>query len=73
MNQIDLHGVKHAFVREKLEEFFRREIKKPYSQLKVITGQSEVMKKIVSETAEEFGFIAEPNPINPGCLFIWLR
>jgi DNA-nicking Smr family endonuclease len=70
MIQIDLHGVKHAHVREKLEEFFQNQIKKN-SQLKVITGQSDMMKQIVSQTAKDFGLTAEQNPINPGCLIIW--
>jgi DNA-nicking Smr family endonuclease len=71
MTQIDLHGVKHANVREKLEEFFKKEIQKKNSQIKVITGQSDMMKEIVSQTAKDFGLTAEQNPINPGCLLIW--
>jgi DNA-nicking Smr family endonuclease len=73
MFQIDLHGVKHAQVKEKLEEFFQTQVKKTNSQIKIITGQSDIMKKIVKEAAEEFGFEAEQNPINPGCLLIWTK
>jgi len=46
MSTLDLHGVKHSEVEEKLSRYFFWE-KPGYKQYKIITGNSNKMKDIV--------------------------
>lgn len=53
MEKIDLHGIRHEFVREKLirkiEELWDTD-----TELHIITGHSERMKVIVKEVLDEY-------------------
>jgi|11_taG_2_1085331.scaffolds.fasta_scaffold46064_2 DNA-nicking Smr family endonuclease len=46
-SSLDLHGLKHKEVEERLEQFFFWE-KPGYKQYKIITGNSYEMKRIVT-------------------------
>jgi hypothetical protein len=56
MNSLDLHGVKHADVGPLVDSFIWEHMKKKSSGIKIITGNSPEMRKIVTELAAEYGF-----------------
>lgn len=69
---IDLHGVKHEDVGTKLDYFIWESMKQKLSAIKVITGNSNEMKKIVFEIANEYGFSIDDSFSNSGSLIITL-
>lgn len=70
MNSIDLHGVKHENVGSILDAFIWENMKLNKSGVKIITGNSEYMKNIVYEIAEEYGFTVAEGYFNTGELII---
>ena len=70
MPTIDLHGVKHESVSRLLDEFIWDNMKIKSSYINVITGNSDEMKRLVSEAVAEYGFVAEPSLINTGTLTV---
>jgi DNA-nicking Smr family endonuclease len=54
--EIDLHGVKHENVGRVLDTFIWEQMQKKNTTIRVITGNSPDMKKIVNEIAYEYGF-----------------
>jgi len=68
--RLDLHGTKHEDVSRKLDVFFWECMQKNITQVEVITGMSDRMKKIVIDTAIEYNFRVNDIQINPGSLFI---
>lgn len=56
--EIDLHGVKHEDVGRLLDMFIWDQMKKKSSGIRIITGNSSEMKRIVSEIVREYGFEA---------------
>ena len=56
--EIDLHGVKHEDVGRTLDTFIWEHMQKKSGGIKIITGNSPEMKKIVSDIVAEYGFIA---------------
>jgi DNA-nicking Smr family endonuclease len=70
MTTIDLHGVKHESVSRLLDEFIWDNMKAKNSYASVITGNSDEMKRLVSEAVAEYGFVAEQSLINTGTLTI---
>lgn len=51
--ELDLHGVKHADVPTTVEDFV---LTQKTTSVKIITGNSGTMKKIVKQTLEKHGF-----------------
>ena len=69
MCKIDLHGVRHKDVSRKLDIFFWEMMKKNISEVEVVTGISEQMKKIVIKTSKDYDFNIVEN-FNEGSLKI---
>ena len=67
MKTLDLHGERHDGVVQKLHSFvYNNEL-----LVRVITGKSEVMRKIVVDTASQLGYYTHcERLINEGCLII---
>jgi DNA-nicking Smr family endonuclease len=55
---LDLHGVKHEDVGRTLDTFIWEHMHKKSGGIKIITGNSPEMKKIVSDIVAEYGFVA---------------
>ena len=69
MVTIDLHGVRYRDVYQRLEKHcIKGEV--PFV---VITGQSNTMKTIVSQIAEQFGFFIEDKLGNEGRVIVYER
>jgi DNA-nicking Smr family endonuclease len=71
--RIDLHGVKHENVPRKLDSFLWEAMQKNKGQVEVVTGISNRMKEIVTETCKEYGFKVIETTINPGSLIVNLK
>lgn len=71
--KIDLHGIKHEDVSRKLDVFLWDAMQKNKSQVDVITGISNRMKEIVTETCKEYGFQVVETTINPGSIIVILK
>jgi DNA-nicking Smr family endonuclease len=70
MNQLDLHGTKHAEVQKKLDDFLWENMQRGNETASVITGISDEMKKIVRDIAAEYGMTCENDWSNPGKIII---
>lgn len=67
METLDLHGEKHEQVVQKVHTFvYNNEL-----PVRVITGKSETMKKIVVDTVSQLGYYTHcERLINEGCLIV---
>lgn len=72
METLDLHGVKHEDVGRMLDKFFWENMQKNIGCVKIITGKSDEMKKIVNEVMIEYGFPCEEDWFNCGILNVTL-
>jgi DNA-nicking Smr family endonuclease len=70
MNTIDLHGVKHEDVSRLLDSFLWQNMQKKIKEVRVITGNSDEMKRIVRETLSDYGFASEEEYFNSGALIV---
>jgi DNA-nicking Smr family endonuclease len=70
MNTIDLHGVKHEDVSRLLDSFLWQNMQKKIKEVRVITGNSDEMKRIVRETLSDYGFSSEEEYFNSGALIV---
>lgn len=70
MKELDLHGVKHENVNTLLDTFIWENMKQNAMGVKVITGNSPEMKRIVNEVVREYGFAADDSFTNPAALII---
>jgi DNA-nicking Smr family endonuclease len=70
MVSIDLHGTRHEEVVRKLENFIYEHMQKGTSEIRVITGKSAEMKKLVRNTIKDYGMTATDEWGNFGCLII---
>ena len=71
MKEIDLHGLGHSKVKNLLGNWLILECNKGNMPLKLITGKSLRMKKIVHRVAKEFKFkVTQPMDGNAGVLVI---
>jgi len=73
MDSVDLHGTRHEEVARKLENFLYQHIQKGTSEVKVITGKSPEMKKIVYDIVEQYKMTATEEWNNFGCLIINMK
>lgn len=73
MQTIDLHGIKHENVGSTLDAFIWECMKCNASAIKVITGNSEEMRKIVYGLANEYGFAVDDCWTNSAALIIYLK
>ena len=70
MNSLDLHGIKHAEVKQLFDTFIYENMKKRSFEVEVITGISDQMKKIVFELTDEYKFDYYQDLLNPGKIII---
>jgi len=68
--EIDLHGVKHEEVGRMLDTFIWEHMKKKSSSIRVVTGNSPEMKRIVHEIVNEYGFVATEGLGNSASLVV---
>lgn len=68
--KIDLHGIKHEDVERKLDVFFWESMQRNIQQVEVVTGMSDRMKNIVTDTCKLYGFKSNEKYFNPGSLII---
>lgn len=74
MYKIDIHGVRHKDVSRELDVFFWEMMQKEdVKEIEIITGNSQLMKDLVFETCQEYGFKVNEPYSNPGCLIINLK
>jgi DNA-nicking Smr family endonuclease len=60
--KLDLHGTRHQNVAKKVDSFVWEAMKNHIHQIEIITGKSTIMKNIVTNCLDEYGFI--PNEID---------
>jgi hypothetical protein len=67
MKTLDLHGERHEGIVQKIHTFvYNNEL-----PVRVITGKSEIMRKIVLDTVSQLGYHSHyERLINEGCLVI---
>lgn len=68
--EIDLHGVKHEDVGRTLDTFIWEQMKRKSGGIKIITGNSPEMKKIVSDIVAEYGFVAVESYCNSASMIV---
>tara|TARA_R110002020_G_scaffold274799_3_gene489996 strand:- start:1396 stop:1614 length:219 start_codon:yes stop_codon:yes gene_type:complete len=71
MIEIDLHGQKHDSVRQSLENDIILEYNKGNFPIRIITGNSLYMKKIVSTAVENQKFKSKEELNNSGVMIIY--
>ncbi len=72
MKTLDLHGIKHSEVPKLVDQFLWENMSKKTTEVEIITGISDQMKKIVIETIDDYNFFCEEEFNNPGKLIIKL-
>jgi len=72
MKTLDLHGIKHDEVAKLVDQFIWENMKSKSQEVEIITGISDQMKMIVSETINDYQFSIEEEYNNPGKLIIKL-
>lgn len=72
MNSLDLHGIKHSEVQVILDQFLWENMKKNQNEVSVITGHSEIMKKIVVDCTLDYQMDCQEDYQNPGKIIIKL-
>ena len=67
MKTLDLHGIRHEGVVQQIHSFvYNNEL-----PLRIITGKSEAMRKIVVDTVGQLGYYTHHERlINEGCLIV---
>ena len=67
MPTLDLHGIRHEGVVQQIHSFvYNNEL-----PVRVITGKSEIMRKIVVDTVSQLGYYTHcERLINEGCLIV---
>jgi|TARA_R110000782_G_scaffold144871_4_gene237725 DNA-nicking Smr family endonuclease len=64
--KLDLHGVKHQDVTEKLDTFIWEAMQVNVDQVEIITGKSFEMQKIVKHCLSEYGLTSNDDFFSEG-------
>ena len=70
MIEIDLHGLRHGYVEDELANWLLVHYNGNRFPVKLITGNSSKMKKIVHKVCDEWKFTISEDMVNYGCLII---
>lgn len=70
--ELDLHNIRHADVPGVMDRFLSVQIARGAMEVRVVTGNSDSMKKIVKETLIDYRLDAEQSILNPGTLIVRL-
>lgn len=72
MDSLDLHGICHLDVPNKIDQFLWESMKKNKKEVHIITGHSQIMKNLVRNTLYDYNMNYEVDFINPGTLLVKL-
>ena len=72
MDNLDLHGVRHAEVPREVDKFIGGALMGGAKHAEIVTGHSEEMKRIVNKTLGDYGLIGVEGFMNKGTLLIEL-
>lgn len=72
MDSLDLHGIRHLDVPNKIDQFLWESMKKNKKEVHIITGHSQIMKNLVRNTLYDYNMNYEVDFINPGTLLVKL-
>ncbi len=72
IKELDLHNIRHQDVQTKLDKFLGEHMMKGSNEVRVVTGDSDKMKKVVDGILKDYGLISELSPLNNGILIIKL-
>lgn len=70
MNKLDLHGIRHGEVFNKVDKFIGEHLTKGSKEVSIITGHSLQMKKLVNEALEDYNLTAETSFFNNGIVIV---
>ena len=70
--ELDLHNIRHADVSRAMDRFLSIHIARGSMEVRVVTGNSDGMKKIVRETLRDYSLDADQSLLNSGTLIIRL-
>ena len=70
--ELDLHNVRHQDVQTKLDKFLGEHMMKGTNEIRIVTGNSDNMKKVVDDVLNDYGLTSQPSPLNNGILIIKL-
>lgn len=70
--KIDLHNIRHQDVQTKLDKFLGEHMMKGTNEIRIVTGNSDNMKKVVDDVLNDYGLTSQPSPLNNGILIIKL-
>jgi len=70
---LDLHGVKHEYVYQIVDQFVGKHILSKSLEIYIITGHSQKMKKLVEHVAQDYDIQTQEEWMNPGKLILNLR
>ena len=67
---LDLHGVQHKEVFNKVDKFIGEHLLKGTPSISIITGHSLEMKKCVSRVLDDYEMYSQESVLNPGKIMI---
>jgi DNA-nicking Smr family endonuclease len=70
--EIDLHNIRHQDVQTKIDKFLGEHMMKGTNEVRIVTGNSDKMKKVVGGVLNDYGLTSELSPLNNGILIIKL-
>lgn len=71
--KLDLHGVKHEDVQREIDKFIWGAMEKDVSQIEIVTGNSDIMKMVVTKCVKDYGLVCNEGLMNNGYLLIDLH
>jgi|SaaInl1SG_22_DNA_1037389.scaffolds.fasta_scaffold05352_9 hypothetical protein len=73
-DSLDLHGVRHKDVPRKVDEFMNSVLLSNFYTVEIITGLSDRMEEIVTDTLDDYNLEYEIGDIyNPGYITVKLK
>jgi DNA-nicking Smr family endonuclease len=70
--ELDLHNVRHKDVQSVMDKFLGEHMMKGTNEIRIVTGNSDNMKKVVDDVLNDYGLTSQPSPLNNGILIIKL-
>ena len=67
---LDLHGIKHKEVFNKVDKFIGEHLMKGTPSVVIITGHSITMKKLVSKVLDDYEMYSQESILNSGKLTV---
>ena len=72
IKELDLHNIRHQDVQTKLDRFLGEHMMKGSDEVRIVTGNSDDMKKVVDDVLNDYGLTSQSSPLNNGILIIKL-